>query len=145
MTLVQRWLPFLTVAGLATGCTSIQVSPVGADAQLENVCIQKNDAVWVEDFLEVLQAGFYRHGVPVEVVQGRSVPSHCEFVVTYTARQTWDLTPYLSEAEISIYRNGQQVAVAKYHLKGKGGLSPKKWQGTATKMNPVIDELLREY
>jgi hypothetical protein len=29
-----------------------------------------------------------------------------------------------------------------YHLKGGGGLSVMKWQGTASKMDPVIDELL---
>jgi hypothetical protein len=42
-----------------------------------------------------------------------------------------------------IQKEGRQVAYAEYHLKGKGGLSLTKWQDTKTKMDPVIDELLK--
>ena len=49
---------------------------------------------------------------------------------------------YMSDATIWIYRNEQEIAKAVYHLNGGGGLSLMKWQGTATKIDPVIDALL---
>ncbi|MBW2540650.1 MAG: hypothetical protein JRF15_01045 [Deltaproteobacteria bacterium] len=127
-----------------SGCTSINVQPVEPAARLEHVCIQENPKVWVKDFLPVLQAGFHRHGISSEVFLAK-VPDHCEFIVTYTARQTWDFATYLSHAEVRIDRDGRKIAFAEYHLKGKGGFSLMKWQRTKTKMDPVIDELLSAY
>jgi hypothetical protein len=136
----------LTVAAVFVcgGCTSINVQPVDRARQLEHVCIQDNPDVWVEDFLPVLKDGFHRHGISTEVFLTK-LPDHCEFIVTYTARQTWDFANYLAHAEVKIDRDGQQIAFAEYHLIGKGGLSLMKWQGTKTKMDPVIDELLSAY
>ena len=129
---------------LAWGCTAVTVRPVDRAVQLKHVCIQENPKVWVENFLPVLRDGFDRHGISSEVFSG-SAPSHCEFVVTYTALQSWDFANYLSHAELSLERRGRQIAFAEYHLRGKGGLSLMKWQSTRTKMDPVIEELLGAY
>jgi hypothetical protein len=91
--------------------------------------------------LSVLRDGFERHGISTEVHSGEA-PSTCEFILTYTARQSWDFVTYLSHAELRIEQQGRTVASAEYHLRGKGGFSLLKWQGTRTKMDPVIDELL---
>ena len=134
----------LLVCVLVDACTSIQVQPLGGAEAAKHVCIQDNPKVIVSDFVQVLKDGFARHGISTEVYSGPK-PEGCDLVLTYTARQSWDFTPYLSEAELSLERDGQQVAHAQYHLKGKGGYSPKKWQGTKTKMDPVIDQLLAAY
>jgi len=127
------------VSLMIAGCTSVQVEPVAVRPDL--VCIQENPAVWVKDFLPVVRAGFARHGVPTETYA--QVPRHCPYVLEYTARQTWDVAPYLSVAELTLRdANGRMVGQADYHLRGKGGLSLMKWQGTAAKLDPVIDELL---
>jgi len=34
------------------------------------------------------------------------------------------------------------VGYGEFHLRGKGGYSMYKWQGTKAKMDPVIDQLL---
>jgi hypothetical protein len=49
---------------------------------------------------------------------------------------------YMTEAQISILRDGQSIASANYHLRGKGGLALNKWASTESKMLPVIDALL---
>jgi len=36
------------------------------------------------------------------------------------------------------------VGHGEFHLRAKGGLSLFKWQGTKTKMDPVIDKMFRE-
>jgi len=95
----------------------------------------------VTDFVPVLEAGFERHGISTERVSS-AIPQHCEYVLTYSARRSWDMAPYLSQAELRLSSSGQEVAWAHYHLRNKGGLALNKWTSTESKISPVIDELL---
>ncbi|NQU36974.1 MAG: hypothetical protein HQ526_05175 [Actinobacteria bacterium] len=74
-------------------------------------------------------------------VYSHSSPAGCELILTYTARRSWDFAPYLAQAELWLRTGGKQVGYAEYHLVGGGGFSLMKWQGTRTKMTPVIDRL----
>ena len=134
----------LAAAFIFTGCTSITVKPASLEAQLKHVCIERNPKVMVGDFLNVLQEGFERHGISTEVYDGER-PVQCDAVMTYTALRNWDMAPYLSEAELNLQKEGKLLASAKYYLKGKGGFSLMKFQGTRKKMDPVIDQLLKDY
>jgi len=136
---------FITAIVLAlVGCTSIQVQPIDRSVNLKHVCIQDNPKVVVADFVTVLRDGFDRHGISTEVFSG-STPERCEYILTYTALQSWDVSTYLSYAELRMESKGRKIASAEYRLRGKGGLSLMKWQGTKAKMDPVIDELLKAY
>jgi hypothetical protein len=130
---------------ILTGCTSITVLPVDRALALKHVCIQDNPKVTLSGFVPMLQEGFSRHGISTEVISGITSPAQCEYVLTYTALRSWDLTVYLTEAELRLEKEGKMVASAVYHLKGKGGLSLVKWAGVKSKMDPVIDELLKNY
>jgi len=133
---------FVTICAiLVAACTSVTVKPVESSVDILHVCIQSNPQVQVEDFVPVIQEGLERHGIGSELFSGR-VPRRCEYVLTYTALRSWDMSAYLSHAELSLQQEGQQIAYAEYHLKGKGGFSLTKWAGTKSKMDPVIDELL---
>lgn len=129
---------------VVVGCTSIRVQPIDRSANLEHVCIRNNPKVIVSDLLFVLRDGFERHGISTEVFSGQP-PERCEFILTYTALQSWDGSTYLSYAELWLERESKKVGSAEYHLIGKGGFSLMKWQGTRAKMDPVIDELLKAY
>jgi hypothetical protein len=130
----------LCVAAVA-GCTSIQVKPLDPAAPLKQVCIVENRRVEVTDFVDVLREGLDRHGIASSVVASEGATS-CETTLTYTALRTWDMAPYLSHAELRLWRDGRLMGAATYHLNGGGGLSLTKWQGTKAKMDPVIDQLL---
>ena len=123
-----------------TACTRVQVSSLDQPLAVDLICIEQNPKVIVDDFLKVLEDGIARNGMRSIVFTGNT-PEGCEYIMTYTALRTWDITPYLSHAEIWIHKSNRQVASAVYHLAGGGGLSLMKWQGTKTKMDPVIDEL----
>ena len=69
----------------------------------------------------------------------------CEYILSYTASQTWDFTTYLAYAELRLENNNRKIASAEYRLRGGGGLALMKWQSTKTKMDPVIDKLLTGY
>lgn len=127
-----------------SGCTSITVKPVDSAPALKNVCIQENPKVIIKEFLPVLQQGFQRHGISTVVFSGEK-PASCDTVLTYSALRSWDFAPYLSVAELNLTENDISIASAEYHLRMKGGFSLMKWQGVKTKMDPVIDELLKNY
>jgi hypothetical protein len=138
-------LPLVVALCIASsGCTSVNVQPADRSLNLKHVCIQENPRVIVADFLTVVRDGFDRHGISTQVFSG-TAPDRCEYVLTYTALQSWDVTTYLSRAELRLEHKGRKVAAAEYYLRGKGGLSLTKWEGTKTKMDPVIDELLKAY
>ena len=125
------------------GCTSIEVQRPDPSLGIRHVCIQENPKVKVDDFVTVLREDFYRHGISTEVFSGAN-PVNCEYILTYTALRSWDMAPYLSHAELRLEKDGRQVGYAEYHLRGKGGFSVTKRQGTKEKMGPVIDELLKK-
>lgn len=128
---------------LMAGCTSVRVQPVSAGLNVKNVCIEENTRTTVEDFLPVVRDGFKRHGVATRVVSAPA-PKECEYVLNYIAYKDYDgLSTYLNHAELELKQNGTIVASAVYHLIGSGGMSLMKWQDTQTKMEPVIDELLK--
>lgn len=133
----MRPLVALSILALMVGCTSVRVTPI--TQPLERVCIERNPKVIVGDFLPVVQAAFLRHGVTT-VVYDAPVPSECRLLMTYTARQGWDMAPYLKLAELRITDRGTPIGEATYRHGGWFGLN--KWAGTASKMNPVVDRLL---
>lgn len=123
------------------GCTSIQVEPLAV--RPAEICIEKNPKVQVSDFVTVVQNGLKDRGISSEVYA--QVPASCEYRMTYVAYRSWDFVPYLSSADLEVWDNQQRrVGAAHYHLRGKGGMSMAKWQGTQTKMAPVLDQLLRD-
>lgn len=131
----------LLACALLGGCTAVRVQPVSSQERIEHVCIERNPRVTIGDFIPVMQEGFRNHGITSSVVQS---PADCRYTSTYTARRTWDITTYLSQAQIDIQRDGRTIATAHYHLRGKGGLSLNKWAGTRTKILPVMEQLLSQ-
>jgi hypothetical protein len=130
-------------AAALTGCTAVRVQPISGDHQVNHICIQNNPKVTVSDFVQVMQEGFNKHGISSEVINSDGKPG-CGYTASYTARRTWDITTYLSLAEINVQRDGRQIASAHYHLRGKGGFALNKWASTRTKILPVIDQLLAQ-
>ena len=80
------------------------------------------------------------HGIVSRVVESIEAEA-CTYQLHYSAKRSWDFTPYMSWAELKLYQSDVLIANAEYKLVGKGGLSLTKWQSVETKMTPVIDQL----
>ncbi len=139
----------------AAGCTTIQVEPLDPALAVEHICIQENPAVQVADFVDVIRARMAYHQVTTEVFSGPAgreapdplrsqAPDGCQYILTYTALRSWDITAFLSHAEIYLSHDGRQVAKGVFHLRGKGGYALTKFNTTKQKMDPVVDQLLGE-
>ena len=140
----MRHLVYLPGIVAMSACTSISVQAVDPDLNVQHVCIQENKAVIIDDFVEYLQDDFARYGITTEVI-GTQRPRHCEYVLSYTARRSWDMTPYMSTADLTLTRNGRRIGSANYYLKGKGGFSLSKYASTESKLDNVVDQLLAGY
>jgi hypothetical protein len=126
---------------LVSACSSVRVDRVPPDVlrDMRRVCIERNPRVIVTDFLSVVQDGFRRHGIETAVYDS-PLPPDCQFVLSYTARQGWDLVNYLKYAELTLRDRDRTVGTAEY--RHRGGLASSKWADTYTKISPVVDELL---
>ena len=140
----MRHLAFLPAALALSACTSITAQSVDPALNVQHVCIQENKAVIIDDFVQYLQDDFARYGITTEVI-GNQRPRHCEYVLSYTARRSWDITPYMSTADLTLTRGGQRVGSANYYLKGKGGFALTKFASTESKLDNVVDQLLANY
>ena len=128
----------LLTALVLAGCASApRTIPVQDKNQLKEVCIIRNDKVLVSDFTLVLQNRLDHHQIANWVVEPDST-ANCPTTLTYTATRGWDFAPYLNHAKIELWQNGKNIGQAEYRL--RNGF--KKWQKTATKINPVIDEMI---
>ncbi len=141
MSLKPRLLSLFALLGFVS-CTSVEVDPLPPG--LDRVLVVENEKVIVPDFLEFLRESFEEHGVATDVIRmasdGIGHPT-----LTYTALRSWDVTTYLSEAEIVVKHRGEQIGYAKYSLVGKGGLDFSKFSSMESKMEPVYRELLQNY
>lgn len=133
----------LFAATLLTGCAStVTVRPV--TAKLNVVCIERNSEVEVADLLQVIETNFKRHGIEVKVFDVSPAP--CTYRATYAASRRWDFTAFLSDADISLYRDRELIGQATYALPGGiaggGGMNPDKWKSTAFKIDPIMNQML---
>lgn len=137
-------LALLAAAGLALGgCTSLETTPVSAKESIALTCIRFNPDNNVDDLVTVIQARFQYHGIQTMVVKDAALPSQCHYVLEYTADRWWDLSPYMVDAKLTLTKDGVMIGSGHYHLNGHGGLDLDKWAGTASKLDPVIDGMLR--
>jgi hypothetical protein len=126
------------------GCTSVDVRPIPASAKVDKICIKFNDDVNVDDFVPVMQEDFSDHGIR-SVVFNAEKPNNCEFTLSYTVDRWWDLAPYMVDARLIVNKDDEFIGSAHYHLNGHGGLDLAKWAGTHSKIDPAINEMLRNY
>ncbi len=138
-------LTVITLTALIAGCTATtNVRPVRA--KLDQVCIERNPTVEVTDMLNVIEANLNRHGIKTRVFDVSPAP--CQYRLTYDASRRWDVSSFLSDAQITILEDREVIGRAEYHLpagiSGGGGANPNKWRGTAFKIDPVMDQMLNE-
>lgn len=134
----------ITLALLAlSACTTVNVRSIDPIANpIQLVCIQENPDVAVDDFLTIVESGFQRHGIRTIIYKDKK-PDRCEYTLTYTASRGWDLVPFMKYAELRLRHGDETISLATY--KHSGGFALNKWASTASKLDPVLDELLAKF
>jgi len=65
---------------------------------------------------------------------------------TYIAKWSWDVTTYMSYAEIWVYQYGKQIGHVIYKVQGGNfSLRPSKWKNAEPKIHELVDELFPDH
>ncbi|WP_066015083.1 Sbal_3080 family lipoprotein [Endozoicomonas atrinae] len=123
------------------GCTSVKVQPVSSSENIDTICIENNPKVVREDFLPAVRSEIQKYGINTVLYDSATMPASCNYRMTYTALQSWDFKPFLSHAELHLYKGYAKIGEGIFHLKGKGGLDLSKFDSTQDKMAPVIQQM----
>lgn len=145
---MRKYLPFFVVLFFgAVGYNSYKVQALPFDAGLKDVFVINNPKVIVNDFVGVMTDEFNARSIKVHMVPQYYVANPNEYVIQYDARQSWDFSPYLSDATIRVIQNNLTMAKGKYHHVGRSCSLDifTKWRGTEWKMKDIYDELLKNY
>jgi len=127
---------------MMTGACSIQehIVPVTfSRTATREVCIREHAATR-ETFLAEYQRVLEQRGFQVRVVPENSPLTTCPIMTTYIARWSWDLTIYMSYAELHVYDNGVDVGRAVYDSRS-GGARMDKFIDAETKIRQLVDQL----
>lgn len=76
------------------------------------------------------------------MVNETSVPESCEWTSTYVARWTWDLSLYMSYAEIKVFHKGSLDGEAKYDST-RGGANMNKFIDSEPKIRELVNQLMQ--
>ena len=144
--MIIKQVAVITLATLIAACTATtNVRPVRT--KLDQVCIERNPTVELSDMLDVIEANLKRHGIKTRTFD--MSPAPCQYRLTYDGSRRWDVSSFLSDAQITILEDREVIGRAEYHLPagifGGGGANPNKWRGTAFKIDPVMDQMLKEF
>ncbi|MCP4369131.1 MAG: hypothetical protein GY797_13610, partial [Deltaproteobacteria bacterium] len=137
---------------LSVGCTSIKVKPFTAEPKIDTICVCNNPKVSV-DFLQSLKAEFLNYGIILRTFKNtgfedeypKEIVEQCEYIMTYTAKYTWDLAVYCWYFELHLYQGEVEVANAVFELEGMGGFDMTKFNPTETKIRKLLKEFLVNY
>lgn len=131
---------FLAVLLVLASCTSVKVEPVSQAYKVSHLCIEENTRIIYPSFVRGLQNVFTQHGVTTQLYSG-SLPAGCDYYMTYSAIQSYDMKMFLSHAELNLFKGPQRIGTAQYHLLAEGGFALNKWDSIESKLDPVIGQL----
>ena len=111
------------LVGLALVACSIKqnvkaVTP--ADLATKEICVRENKTVR-EGFLEAYRQALESKGFSVRVLDPDAGIGACPLLTTYTANWRWDLALYMAYAEMTVFRDGNEIGKATYDALMGGG------------------------
>ena len=111
------------LVGLTLVACSIKqnVKPVTpADLATREICIRENKTVR-EGFLEAYRQALESKGFSVRMLDPDAGIRACPLLTTYTANWRWDLALYMAYAELTVFRDGNEIGKATYDALMGGG------------------------
>lgn len=129
------------MAILISACSITQNIEPAEITKGSELCIIENPDVR-EGFLKEFKSVLSSKGIAHRVVSESSVPASCEWTSTYVAQWMWDLSLYMSYAEIKVFHNGNLEGEAKYDST-KGGANMSKFIDAEPKIRELVNGLMQ--
>lgn len=135
--LVAACVAMLVLSGCAVrqDIRPVQIAPSTA----RSICIIEHPATRTT-FREAYQRALQNKGFAVQIIPEGSSYSACPLTTTYIARWSWDLTIYMSYAEIRVFQDGRDAGSALYDARMGGGRLD-KWIDAEAKVIEMVGQL----
>jgi hypothetical protein len=138
----MKKIVFLSIAGaFLGGCAISQNVDQAHIPNAAKLCVIENDRVR-EGFLPELLGVLDEKGINYVVTDKHVARNGCEWTLTYTARWSWDITIYMSYAEIKVFRNGILDGKAIYDSTS-GSFNMNKFIDSEPKIRELVEELMQ--
>jgi len=134
-------LTLLAAVFAVSACSITQDIEPAHISKGSEICIIENTDVR-EGFLKEFKSALSNRNVPHRVVKPSNVPTSCEWTAKYVAKWSWDLSLYMSYAEIKIYHKGQLDGEAVYDSTG-GSANTAKFIDAEPKIRELVDQLIQ--
>lgn len=134
-------ISMLVAVMLISACSITQNIEPAEITKGSELCIIENPAVR-PGFLKEYRSVLTNKAIPHKVISETNVPDSCEWTSTYIARWTWDLSLYMSYAEIKVFHNGSLDGVAKYDSTS-GGANMNKFIDAEPKIRELVNQLMQ--
>jgi S1-C subfamily serine protease len=140
---MRHLLVAILFATLLSGCTSVQTTRLDfSKYPIKQVCIEENIKTSHMGVLRLIQRSLQERGIDSSVFRG-TTPMQCKYTLSYSARNSWDITIYLKSAEFKIRIGNKIIAEATYHH--GGGFDLSKFGSAESKLLPVLDALFSDF
>lgn len=129
---------------MVSSCSTITIKAQKIDLTekpIQSICIEYNTKVLVSDFVEVMQSELSKRKIKSTIVSDKNFKG-CPIKLTYTARRSWDLKPFMTMARVNIWENGTLLGSASFDQ--VSGLGFSKFDSTEVKLAPVFKKLFNE-
>jgi hypothetical protein len=124
----------------ACGGPNIKVSPVPEQENIQSVCIMYNPRVAIDGFESDIASN-----LTVLNIKSRRVSSsnqQCSYTLDYSARKSWDFTPYIGSMEFIVSKGDELIGSASYKQSNNFNLS--KWGQAEEAMSEMFRELFNK-
>lgn len=128
-------LLFLSACSITQNIEPAEISRGSALCIIENPKVREG---FLKEYMSVLES----KGIPFIVVNESSVPETCDWTSTYVARWNWDLSLYMSYAEIKVFYKGSLDGEAKYDST-RGGANMTKFIDAEPKVRELVNQLMQ--
>lgn len=103
------------------------------------VCIVQNRNVRLT-FFETVELTLRKNGYRVKRLESYASADACPLTASYSASWKWDVTQYMSSAEIVVVKDGKPAGKASYDASA-GGVGEAKSIDTTTKITQLVNQL----
>lgn len=133
----QLILAFSTMALLGCGKFDVINDPAKGIDQAKNICIIK-DGKTREGFCSAMESWLSKEGIKYSILPVGTDVEKCEWTLKYYGLWSWDLALFLSDAEITAFREGKLVGREKLRV---GQWDAHKFEKGEVRIHKMMDML----
>lgn len=119
----------------ACGGPDIKVSPVPEQENIQSICIMYNPKVAVNGFESDIASNLMALNIKSRRISSSN--QQCDYTLDYSARKSWDFTPYIGSMDFMVSKDDELIGSASY--KQSNNFNMGKW----SEAEEVMPEMFR--